>query len=211
MNLLSMDRALSIVKAAEQSAEQILKQKRWRSANAAGQCKAVRVELCSLRRAFSKKVGGIDGIALTKPPLADNQPASPPAAAEKRAIDVLQRKLAEQETELRQLRRLTCRQGIVDAMVACFLGTRVARMTAPNGNALHSDTGFWAQSDQPVVHGKARTVGLILAEARSCTDSQDWASKKRRLMLTFHPDKLAVAASVAEDLVKSMQNHVLWN
>ena len=58
---------------------------------------------------------------------------------------------------------------------------------------------------------RPRVVGMILAEARSCTDSHGWASKRRRLMLTFHPDKLAVAASIAEELVKSMQNHVLWN
>jgi hypothetical protein len=80
----------------------------------------------------------------------------------------------------------------------------MARMTIPTW-------GYGARVAIPVVHGKAWMVGMILAEARSSTDSKDWGSKKRRLMLTFHPDKLALAASIAEDLVKSMQNHALWN
>ena len=135
LNLLSIDQALAILKGAEESAKRILKQKRCRSTSAEGQCKAVRAELCALRRAFSKKVGVSEGIALQKPCVADSPQT--PVSTEKRATE-LQRKVDEQEVELRQLRQLTCRQGIVDAIVACFPWARMARMTMPKRGAHHS-------------------------------------------------------------------------
>ena len=53
---LSVAQALVIVQAAEQAVERILKQQRLR-ANAEGQRRAARVELCALRRALAKRVG----------------------------------------------------------------------------------------------------------------------------------------------------------
>ncbi len=102
-------------------------------------------------------------------PLALEDP--PPAAhgIEKRAV-ALERRVAQQEEELHQLRWLTSRTGIVNAM-----------------------------------------VGMLLVEAKDGNKSrEDWASTKRRLLLCLHPDKL-VAKGCAEDLVKALQNHVLWN
>ena len=91
-----------------------------------------------------------------------------PAHVLKRALD-LERKVAQQEKELNDLRRLTSRTGIVNAMVA-----------------------------MPLTEAKGSNIS-----------PEEWSSKKRRLLLCLHPDKL-VARSCAEDMVKALQNHALW-
>ena len=53
-------------------------------------------------------------------------------------------------------------------------------------------------------------AAMLLTEAKAANISpEEWSSKKRRLLLCLHPDKL-VARSCAEDLVKALQNQALW-
>ena len=142
-----------------------MKQKSHRP-NADAQRKAVRVELCALRRALAKKVAGERVVPAT--PLPNAAPPRP-ARVQKRALE-LERKLAQQEKELNELRALTSRAGVVNAMVTMLL-------TEAKGSNLSAD---------------------------------EWVSKRRRLLLCLHPDKL-VARRCGEDLVKALQNHALWN
>ena len=93
-----------------------MKQKSHRT-NADAQRKAVRVELCALRRALAKKVAGERVVPVTSLP--DGAPPRP-ARVQKRTLD-LERKVAQQEKELNELRRLTGRDGVINAVADMLL------------------------------------------------------------------------------------------
>lgn len=161
---LSVAQALAVLQLAEQSADRILKQKSHRT-NADAQRKAVRVELCAPRRARSKKTAGERVVPATSLP---NGASPRTARVQQRALD-LERKVAQQEEELNELRRPTSRAGVANAMVA-----------------------------------------MLLAEAKGNTfPADEWASKRRRLLLCLGPGKL-VARSCAVDFVKALEGHALW-
>ena len=57
-----------------------------------------------------------------------------------------------------------------------------------------------------------RMSDLVVKETAGNDCAGDWESKRRKLLLVFHPDKLRQCCpNVGEKIAKSMQNHRLWH
>ena len=53
-------------------------------------------------------------------------------------------------------------------------------------------------------------AAVIVKEARGNVDEDNWASARRRLSSSFHPDKLHAVPVASSTLFKALSNHPLW-